>query len=239
MKHQLTLKQLPARCVLLCLGLAVMALGVAFSIKASLGTSPISSFPYVTSRISGLSVGTTTIIVNTFFVLIQIPILRNRYQWFQLLQFPAVIVFGLLIDAGGALIQGITFADYFQQWLLCVRTGRQSRSSRRSCHHCRRGCSACHMPGLSRKIQHCKNCLRCHARMYLHPHVPPLPGRAGRHPGGNCRSSRLRRPGDETMPETGEMGHEKITSGRVNFPPNLSFTPDFQLFLQFPIIKCV
>ena len=120
MKHQLTLKQLPARCVLLCLGLAVMALGVAFSIKASLGTSPISSFPYVTSRISGLSVGTTTIIVNTFFVLIQIPILRNRYQWFQLLQFPAVIVFGLLIDAGGALIQGITFADYFQQWLLCV-----------------------------------------------------------------------------------------------------------------------
>lgn len=36
MKHQLTLKQLPARCVLLCLGLAVMALGVAFSIKASL-----------------------------------------------------------------------------------------------------------------------------------------------------------------------------------------------------------
>ena len=95
-------------------------LGVAFSIKASLGTSPISSFPYVTSRISGLSVGTTTIIVNTFFVLIQIPILRNRYQWFQLLQFPAVIVFGLLIDAGGALIQGITFADYFQQWLLCV-----------------------------------------------------------------------------------------------------------------------
>lgn len=99
MKHQLTLKQLPAQCVLLCLGLAVMALGVAFSIKASLGTSPISSFPYVTSRISGLSVGTTTIIVNTFFVLIQIPILRNRYQWFQLLQFPAVIVFGLLIDA--------------------------------------------------------------------------------------------------------------------------------------------
>ena len=101
------------------------------------------------------------------------------------------------------------------------------------------GEGACHMPGLSRKIQHCKNCLRCHARMYLHPHLPPLPGRAGRHPGGNCRSSRLRRPGDETMPETGEMGHEKITSGRVNFPPNLSFTPDFQLFLQFPIIKCV
>ena len=41
-----------------------MAFGVAFSIKAGLGTAPISSVPYVTSEISGLSVGTTTIIMN-------------------------------------------------------------------------------------------------------------------------------------------------------------------------------
>ena len=41
-----------------------MTFGVAFSIKAGLGTLPISSTPYVTSEISGLSVGTTTIIMN-------------------------------------------------------------------------------------------------------------------------------------------------------------------------------
>lgn len=120
MKKQLTITHLPMRLILLCAGLAVMALGVAFSIKAALGTSPISSFPYVTSYISGLSVGTTTIIINTFFVLIQIPILRSRYQWFQLLQLPAVILFGLLIDACGVLIQEITYTNYLQQWLLCI-----------------------------------------------------------------------------------------------------------------------
>ena len=64
----------------LCLGLTIMAFGVAFSIKAALGTSPISSVPYVTSTISGLSVGTTTIIMNFMFVLIQIAILRKKYD---------------------------------------------------------------------------------------------------------------------------------------------------------------
>lgn len=73
------------RLAFLCAGLVIMAFGVAFSIKAALGTSPISSVPYVTARISGLSVGTTTIIMNFLFVLIQIAILRRQYEWFQLL----------------------------------------------------------------------------------------------------------------------------------------------------------
>ena len=85
------------RIFLLCLGLTVMAFGVALSIKAALGTSPISSVPYVTSVISGLSVGTTTIIMNFLFVLLQIAILRKQYDWFQLLQFPAAILFGTMI----------------------------------------------------------------------------------------------------------------------------------------------
>ena len=50
--------------ILLAIGLILMALGVALSIKADLGTSPISSLPYVTSLMSSLSVGTTTIIMN-------------------------------------------------------------------------------------------------------------------------------------------------------------------------------
>ena len=73
---------LAKRIIFLCLGLTIMAFGVVFSIKAALGTSPISSVPYVTSTISGLSVGTTTIIMNFMFVLIQIAILRKKYDWF-------------------------------------------------------------------------------------------------------------------------------------------------------------
>lgn len=104
----------------MCLGLTIMAFGVAFSIKAALGTSPISSVPYVTSTISGLSVGTTTIIMNFMFVLIQIAILRKKYDWFQLLQFPAAIVFGTMIDVAEYVLKPISFSNYFEQWLLCV-----------------------------------------------------------------------------------------------------------------------
>ena len=66
------------RFIFLCLGLSIMAFGVAFSIKANLGISPISTVPYVTSLICGLSVGTTTIIMNFLFVVMQIVILRKK-----------------------------------------------------------------------------------------------------------------------------------------------------------------
>ena len=108
------------RFLFLCLGLSIMAFGVAFSIKAALGTSPISSVPYVTSVISRLSVGTTTINMNIMFVLIQIGILRRDYEWFQLLQIPAAIVFGTMIDVAEYVIAPIDVSNYFQQWLLCI-----------------------------------------------------------------------------------------------------------------------
>lgn len=97
-----------------------MAFGVAFSIQAGLGTSPISSVPYATSEISGLSVGTTTIIMNFLFVLIQIAILRSQYDWFQILQFPAAILFGTVIDLAERFIRSITYSNYVEQWLLCL-----------------------------------------------------------------------------------------------------------------------
>lgn len=108
------------RIAFLCFGLMIMAFGVAFSIKGALGTSPISSVPYVTAKISGLSVGTTTIIMNFVFVLIQIAILRSQYDWLQLLQFPAAIVFGTMIDVAGYVLQAIAFSNYVQQWLHCI-----------------------------------------------------------------------------------------------------------------------
>lgn len=115
-----TAAHLPARYLLFGISLCIMAMGVALSIKADLGTSPISSFPYVTSCLSGMSVGTTTIILNCVFVLIQILLLRKRYQWIQLLQIPAVIFFGLMIDICGGLLKGVAYGSYPEQWLLCI-----------------------------------------------------------------------------------------------------------------------
>lgn len=115
-----TRNHLVRRSIVFCIGLIIMAFGVAFSIKATLGTSPISSLPYVTASISGLTVGTTTIIMNFAFVFLQILILRKQYEWLQLLQLPVSILFGLVIDFGDWIIEEIPLSNYFQQWFMCI-----------------------------------------------------------------------------------------------------------------------
>lgn len=108
------------RYLLLLVGLAIMAFGVACSIKASLGTSPISSVPYVVSLFAPLTVGTATIIMHCVFILLQILILRKKYHPIQLMQLPVAFFFGYLTDFGVWAVQGITCDHYLQQWLVCL-----------------------------------------------------------------------------------------------------------------------
>lgn len=108
------------RYLILLIGLSIMAFGVAFSIKADLGTSPISSVPYVVSLLSPLTVGSATIVMHCFFILLQILILRKKYEWIQLMQLPVAFFFGYLTDIGVWAIQGISYDSYLTQWILCI-----------------------------------------------------------------------------------------------------------------------
>lgn len=78
------------RYVLLCVGLTIMA----FSIKAGLGTSPISSLPYVLSLLTPLTVGTATIAMHVVLICLQILLLRRRYDPIQLMQLPVALILG-------------------------------------------------------------------------------------------------------------------------------------------------
>lgn len=124
MKGMIMLNKLPVyilkRYLLLLVGLSIMAFGVAFSIKASLGTSPISSVPYVTSLFTPLTVGTATITMHCVFILLQILILRKNYHPVQLMQLPVAFFFGYLTDFGVWAVQGITCNTYWQQWIVCL-----------------------------------------------------------------------------------------------------------------------
>lgn len=120
----ITLNKLPIyilkRYLLLLVGLSIMAFGVAFSIKASLGTSPISSVPYVVSLFTPLTVGTATITMHCVFILLQILILRKNYHPIQLMQLPVAFFFGYLTDFGVWAVQGISCNTYWQQWIVCI-----------------------------------------------------------------------------------------------------------------------
>ena len=97
-----------------------MAFGVAFSIKAGLGTSPISSVPYVVSLFSPLTVGTATICMHCVFILLQILLLRRKYDPIQLMQLPVALLFGYLTDFAVWCIKGISCSSYLDQWALCA-----------------------------------------------------------------------------------------------------------------------
>ena len=108
------------RYLLLLAGLSIMAFGVDFSIKASLGTSPISSVPYVVSLFAPLTVGTATIVMHCVFILLQILILRRNYHPIQLMQLPVAVFFGYLTDFGVWAVRGIHCSTYWQQWIVCL-----------------------------------------------------------------------------------------------------------------------
>lgn len=108
------------RWLFLVASLFVMAAGVACSIQANLGTSPISSVPYAVSRFTPLTVGTATIALHCALILIQILLLRRRYDPVQLLQLPVAIVFGYLTDLALWLVGFFQPTAYWQQLLLCL-----------------------------------------------------------------------------------------------------------------------
>ena len=91
-------RAMPQRVIVYTCGLLLAALGVAIAINSQLGISPISSFPYVLSRVFGIGVGICLIAVFAFFVLLQIIILRRDFKLSSFIQIPALILFGYFVD---------------------------------------------------------------------------------------------------------------------------------------------
>ena len=80
-------------------GLVFVALGVSLSIISNLGTAPLSCPAYVLNlQWPVLSVGTFTVLVNMFYMVIQIALLRKDFKAPHLMQVLASAVFGYLID---------------------------------------------------------------------------------------------------------------------------------------------
>ena len=80
------------------MGLFVNSLGVSLITKANLGTSPISSIPYVLSLNFPFTLGNFTIFFSIFLIVLQLIILRKNFKLEHILQIPVSIIFGYFID---------------------------------------------------------------------------------------------------------------------------------------------
>ena len=86
------------RYLIFLVGLFVNSLGVSLITKANLGTSPISSIPYVLSLNFPFTLGNFTIFFSIFLIVLQLIILRKNFKLEHILQIPVSIVFGYFID---------------------------------------------------------------------------------------------------------------------------------------------
>lgn len=76
------------------IGLFIMTIGIAISVKSNLGVSPVSSIPYTMTCIWGIEMGKATIIFHIVLVFIQFLLLRKSFKLISLLQIPVGVIFG-------------------------------------------------------------------------------------------------------------------------------------------------
>lgn len=112
-------KELTKRYILFTLGLFVMAFGITLMVKAELGTSPISSMPYVFSlKFTTISLGIFTIAWNFILIFLQFLILGKNFRPFELLQIPLSLIFGAFVDFSKYLLRNLTPHSYISSTLI-------------------------------------------------------------------------------------------------------------------------
>lgn len=103
-------------------GLFISSLGVSLVTKAELGTSPISAIPYVLSLSIPFTLGEFTIAFSLLLILLQLLILRRRFQPEHLLQIPISIAFGYFIDLTMEMLSFVAPASYPAK-VVCLLAG--------------------------------------------------------------------------------------------------------------------
>ncbi len=106
------------------MSLIVNGFGIVFVTKANLGTSPISSVPYVMSLATPLSFGTYTFILNMLFILIEMVVMGRRIirtkRMELMAQVPVVVLFSLSVDVSMHLLRNFHPSTYPEMLLTLV-----------------------------------------------------------------------------------------------------------------------
>ena len=103
------------RYLIFLVGLFVNSLGVSLITKANLGTSPISSIPYVLSLNFPFTLGNFTIFFSIFLIVLQLIILRKNFKLEHILQIPVSIIFGYFIDLTMILLSWVNPEAYIMK----------------------------------------------------------------------------------------------------------------------------
>ncbi len=110
-----------ARYLVATLGLVLVALGVALSLKSNLGTAPVSCPPAVLNlKWTAISFGTFTWMMHLLFIALQMAMRRKVLDIHYLLQLLAAFVFGYLCDACIWILNDVEITSYLMKIVLIL-----------------------------------------------------------------------------------------------------------------------
>ncbi len=114
-----TIKKIIQQYTLFLIGLFIASLGVAFSTKAGLGTSPVASLPYSVSLVNGLfSFGGWLNVLSVIQISIQVMLLRRKCKPVEIaIQTILAFVYGYLTNLSCWLIRDIPVNSNLEQLL--------------------------------------------------------------------------------------------------------------------------
>ena len=117
------MNNMPQRLVFFALGVVINSFGVALITLGNLGTSAISSVPYVCSlQFPMFSFGVTTFIWNILLILVQVVLLRRDFKPSQFLQIMINVLFSAMIDVSMAIL-GVLHPTMLWEQFLCIGLG--------------------------------------------------------------------------------------------------------------------
>ena len=121
MKHK-PFSDVIRRYALFLIGLFIASMGVAFSTKAGLGTTPVASMPYSVSLVSTLlSFGGWLNLLSVIQIVIQIVILKGKCNYIEIaIQTVLAFVYGYLTDFSCWLIRDVPVSGYPMQFVFML-----------------------------------------------------------------------------------------------------------------------
>lgn len=106
------IKGLGKRLAMYIFGLFIMTAGISLSVISDLGVAPLSTIPYAATLCTGFDMGLGTVIMHSFFVLLQLILLRKKFRPAILLQIPAGIIFGWFTSICNGLMSYVPKPDF-------------------------------------------------------------------------------------------------------------------------------
>ena len=112
------IKKLIYQIAVYCVGLLILAFGVAFAINSNLGISPVNSVPYVVHLVSGINMGMLVTLFFLLLIVMQIILLRRNFKPIDLTQIIFSTIFGYFVNVARAIVGDFTIPTYAGQLLM-------------------------------------------------------------------------------------------------------------------------